>query len=85
MPQDLTFRQFLEQITNTQFNPVLIRAGSLLTRLPSSYRLCITDALNKAQDIFNAEKRSHTPTLPKFRHESLSTALNRRQLATQIF
>jgi len=59
MPQDVPSDIFLEQISNTTVRSVLTGTGSLPDSItPSSFLLCVTDALNKAQDIFNAENGS---------------------------
>jgi hypothetical protein len=56
MLQDVPSAIFLDQIGNTTVRSVLTGTGSLPDSLtPSAFLLCVTDALNKAQDIFNSE------------------------------
>jgi len=56
MPQDVPTDIFLDQISNTTVRSVLTGTGSLPDSIsPSSLIFCLTDALSKAQDIFNKE------------------------------
>lgn len=87
MPQDVPSDIFLEQITNTTVQSVLTGAGSLPDSItPSSFLLCITDALNKAQDIFNAENGSIPNVATVSARELGPTAVKADgSLQTQIF
>jgi len=56
MHQDVPTDIFLDQISNTTVRSALVGTGSLPDSItPSALLFCLTDALSKAQDIFNKE------------------------------
>ena len=86
MPQDVPSDIFLEQISNTTVRSVLTGTGSLPDSItPSSFLLCVTDALNKAQDIFNAENGSIPNVATVSARELGPTAVTADGIQAQIF
>jgi hypothetical protein len=85
--QDVPSEIFFEQITNPTVRSVLTGAEKLPDSIsPSSLLLCITDALYKAQDIFNLENSSDIGNIATVSAREVGPLVEKdRRLPAQVF
>lgn len=85
--QDVPLEIFFDQITNSAIRSALTGTEKLPDFIsPSALLLCLTDALYRAQDIFNSQNNSATANIATVSGRELGPLIEKdRRLQAQVF